>query len=180
MPLRVLTHKSNAMNFFRLIGNALIASVGGFRPVLRGIANGVQDDDAATVGQSVPPVPFAFSTLIEVNDGAISGLFEVLDYEIDVPLSAIQGEEASVEGFVFYLDTQRGSYWGDIQVSVTASELFAVDIKLETIDTTECNSLVVVTIDGETTAGTSHAVEITATGGDHSITRTFTLNIEEE
>jgi len=47
----VLTHKSNAMNFLRLIENALIASVGGFRPILRGFANGEQDDDLATVAQ---------------------------------------------------------------------------------------------------------------------------------
>ena len=38
------------MNIFTLIGNAIISNVG-FRPILRGIANGEQNDDAATVSQ---------------------------------------------------------------------------------------------------------------------------------
>jgi hypothetical protein len=39
------------MSFLSLVQNALIASVGGFRPILRGFAPGVQDDDVATVAQ---------------------------------------------------------------------------------------------------------------------------------
>jgi stress response protein SCP2 len=38
------------MNLFIQLGNAIIANVG-FRPILRNIANGEQDDDAVTVGQ---------------------------------------------------------------------------------------------------------------------------------
>ena len=68
------------MNFFTLIGNALIASVGGFRPVLRGISNGVQDDDAATVGQ-LDPFPYTGDATI---DGTLNIDFtDTLDVVMD-------------------------------------------------------------------------------------------------
>jgi hypothetical protein len=170
------------MNFFRLIENALIASVGGFRPILRGFANGVQDDDLATVGQVnalQPAVPFSFSALLQADQGgAILGTSDILDASYTLPAGAFGG--GSILGWAFYLDTQRGTYWGDIEISVVASEIYDVEIALETMDNTQCNSLVIVAFNDDVAPEAIYTVAVTATGGGHSVTRTFTLNIAAE
>jgi hypothetical protein len=172
------------MSFLSLVQNSLIASVGGFRPILRGLSNGEQDDDVVTLGQMnalQPPVPFSFSVLLQVNQsGAVYGMSDILDAEFTLPAGVFDGEGGSVDGLVFYLDTQRGSYWGGIEVSVAASEIFDIDNKLPTIDLTNCNGLVLVDLNDDVEAGETYTVAVTATGGGHSITRTFTLNIEAE
>ena len=182
--MRVLTHKSNAMNFFRLIENALIASVGGFRPILRGFANGVQDDDLATVAQvnsTVAPIPFSFSAVLALDLGGIAiGLTAVLPGSDTIPAEAIGTGPEQVSGCNLYLDIQRGSYWGDIAISVEASPIFDVDVQLTPIDNTQCNSLVTAVFNDSVVAGEAYTISITATGGGYSITRTFTLNIAEE
>jgi hypothetical protein len=125
------------------------------------------------------PVPFSFSVLLQVDQsGAVLGMSDILDAEFTLPAGVFNGEEGSVDGFVFYLDTQRGSYWGDIVISVAASEILDVDNKLPTIDLTNCNGLVLVDLNDDVEAGETYTVAVTATGGGHSITRTFTLNIE--
>jgi hypothetical protein len=47
------------------------------------------------------------------------------------------------------------------------------------MDTSQCNSLVVVSFNDDAVAGAEYTVDITATGGGHSITRTFQMNIAE-
>jgi hypothetical protein len=133
-----------------------------------------------TIDQAIPPVPFAFSALVQTDTSAsgISGFNSMLDVADEVPADIFG--EGGVLGFVFYLDTQRGAYWGDIVISVQASEIFDVDILLATIDNTQCNSLVTADFNDSVVAGEAYTVSITATGGEHSVTRTFTLNIEEE
>ena len=171
------------MSFLSLVQNALIASVGGFRPILRGFAPGEQDDDVVTVGQmnsAVAPVPFSFSALVQLDQGgSILGVSDVLDAEYTLPASVFGNEPGQVAGFAFYLDTQRGSYWGDIAISVVASEILDVDNKLPTIGQSNCNGLVLVSLNDNVEAGETYTVAVTATGGGHSIARTFTLNIEE-
>ena len=180
----MLTHKSNAMNFLRLIENALIASVGGFRPILRGFANGVQDDDLATVAQvnsTVAPIPFSFSAVLALDiDGVLNGLSAVLPNSETVPAEAIGTGPGQISRLNFYIDVQRGSYWGGIAISVEASPIFDIAIELTPIDNTQCNSLVTADFNDSAVAGEAYTVSITATGGGHSITRTLTLNIEEE
>jgi hypothetical protein len=169
------------MSFLTKIGNALIANVG-FRPILRGFANGEQDDDLATVGQVnalQPPVPFSFSALLQPDQGgAVNGISIILDAAIELPAEVFGGSGSGIVGFIFYIDTQRGSYWGDIEISVAASEIYDVEIALETIDNTQCNSLVIVNFNDDVVPEATYTVAITATGGGSSITRTFTLTIE--
>jgi len=171
------------MNFIlqkggRLIPEKVLVRIGGIAPA-------VFPDEAVTKEQlddAIPPVPFAFSALFQVG-GALSdvgGIGEILDFEVTTPIETIA--EGEFDGFTVYLDTQRGSYWGEISISVVASDedVFTATVKLATLNNTQCNSLVSVSIDDSAAiAGESYTLAITATGGTHSITRTFTLNIEE-
>lgn len=126
------------------------------------------------------PVPFAFSALFQVGSSLsdVGGMGEMLDFEsTNTPAGLAPGE---FDGFTVYLDTQRGSYWGDISISVVASDddVFTADVKLSTLDATQCNSLVSVSIDGSAASeDETYTLAITASGGGHSITRTFTLNV---
>jgi hypothetical protein len=174
---------NQAMSFLSLVQNALIASVGGFRPILRGFSPGAQDDDVATVGQVnalQPPVPFSVSVSLEQDfSGSISGLITILPETVEVPLATIGTGEGQISGFNFYVDTQRGSYWGDLTVTINQSGVFTSEAVLPVMDTSQCNSIVQTDISGEPEEGESYFVSITVSGGGHSITRTFTLNIEE-
>lgn len=123
-----------------------------------------------------PPVPFSFSALGQADSGgAVNGISFMLpgSFELD---AAIIGD--MLTGFVIYLDTQRGTYWGDITISVTANAIYDVTIALPTIDATQCNSLVQLEFNGAASAGQSYPFTITATGGDFSISRTFTLTTD--
>ena len=125
---------------------------------------------------ALPPVPFTFSALIQPDSGgAINGINFILPYSFEVD-AAIIGD--TLTGFVVYLDTQRGTYWGDIDISVNANAIYDVTIDLPTIDNTQCNSLVQLVLKGEASAGQSYPFTITATGGDFSISRTFTLTTD--
>jgi hypothetical protein len=126
------------------------------------------------VETTVAPVPFSFSSLIQVNDSSaiLSGPFDLLDFEFNTTAG-----EFDVTGFVFPLSIHRGSFLGSIGISVEASEIFDVDIKLTTIDTTQCASVVSVELNDDVVAGQSYTVAITATGDGHTVTRTFTINI---
>lgn len=129
---------------------------------------------------AIAPVPFAFSALFQVGAslGDVGGMGEMLDFEATTTIASLAPGE--FDGFTVYLDTQRGSYWGDISISVVASDedVFTSDVKLSTLDGTQCNSLVSVSIDGSAaSADETYTLAITASGGGHSITRTFTLNV---
>lgn len=129
---------------------------------------------------AVAPVPFAFSALFQVGSSLsdVGGMGEMLDFESTNTIASLA--EGEFDGFTVYLDTQRGSYWGDIIISVVASDedVFTSDVKLSTLDGTQCNSLVSVSIDGSAvSAEETYTLAITASGGGHSITRTFTLNV---
>jgi len=125
-----------------------------------------------------PPVPFSFSAVVSFDTGVVTyGLGFVLPYSLELPAAAIP---ADLSGFVIYLDTQRGSYWGDIAISVSASSIYDTEVQLTPIDNTQCNSLVFAEFNDSVAAGAEYTISITATGGGHSITRTFTLNIEAE
>lgn len=122
---------------------------------------------------ALPPVPFTFSALVQPDaGGAINGINYILPYSFEVD-AAIIGD--MLNGFLIYIDTQRGTYWGDITISVSANAIYDVIIGLETIDTTQCNSLVYLGFNGPASAGQSYPFTITATGGDFSISRTATL-----
>ena len=128
-----------------------------------------------------PPVPFSVSVSLEQDfSGSISGLITILPETVEVPLAAIGTDEGQVSGFNLYVDTQRGSYWGDLTVTINESEVFTSEAVLPVIDTSQCNSIVQTDISGEPEAGESYFVSITVSGGGHSITRTLTLNIEPE
>jgi hypothetical protein len=121
----------------------------------------------------MPSVPFAFSALAQLDQGgAVNGISFMLPSSAQVAHTAI-GD--TIDGFVVYLDTQRGTYWGDITISVTANAIYDVTIGLATIDVTQCNSLVQLLFNGAASAGQSYPFTITATGGDFSISRTFTI-----
>jgi hypothetical protein len=129
---------------------------------------------------AVLPVPFAFSALFQVGSSLsdVGGMGEMLDFEATITIANLA--EGEFDGFTVYIDTQRGSYWGDISISVVASDedVFTSDVKLNTLDGTQCNSLVSVSIDGDAVAeDETYTLAITASGGGHSITRTFTLNV---
>ena len=123
--------------------------------------------------EGMPSVPFTFSALVQPDaGGAINGINYILPYSFEVD-AAIIGD--TLTGFVVYLDTQRGTYWGDITISVTANAIYDVTIALPTIDNTQCNSLVELLFNDSASAGQSYPFTITATGEDFSISRTFTL-----
>lgn len=125
------------------------------------------------VVEGMPSVPFTFSVLGQADaGGAINGISFMLpgSFEVD---AAIIGD--TLNGFVVYLDTQRGTYWGDIDITVTANAIYDATIALSPIDATQCNSLVQLQFNGAASAGQSYSFTITATGGDFSISRTFTL-----
>lgn len=125
---------------------------------------------------ALPPVPFTFSALVQPDaGGAINGINYILPNSGLIPHTLI-GD--GLDGFVIYLDTQRGTYWGDITISVTANAIYDVTIALPTIDNTQCNSLVELLFNGAGSAGQSYPFTITATGGDFSISRTFTLTTD--
>ena len=160
---------------------------------LGGIAPGVLEDEAVTKAQldaagggGGAPVPFAFSALLEIDGGLspvsegnvqATGIMAMLPFTLEVPKYLFENE---IRGFVFYLDTQRGSYWGDIVISVDAPPIFTVDIKLATIGTTECNSLVVALVNSEPVVGETYTLTVTASAGDFAITRTLTITVAEE
>jgi hypothetical protein len=126
--------------------------------------------------EGMPSVPFTFSALIQpVIGNAINGINQILPYSIEIPHTII-GD--TLDGYAVYLDTQRGTYWGDITISVTANAIYDVTIALPTIDNTQCNSLVELLFNGAASAGQSYPFTITATGGDFSISRTFTLTTD--
>jgi hypothetical protein len=117
------------------------------------------------VVEGLPPVPFAFSALAQLDaGGAVNGISIMLPGDAEVDYTLI-GD--TLTGLVIYLDTQRGTYWGDIT---------NVSIALETIDATQCNSLVYLSFTGTAETDTAYAATITATGGDFSISRTITIN----
>lgn len=158
----------------------------GGRWKLGGIAPAEAFDEAVTKGQfdeAQPTVPFAFSALFEIGNqiGETSGLSGILPLTIEAGEAANWGPDPDLQstGLTFYLDTQRGTYWGDIAISVQASAIFNVSVKLETIDTSQCNSLVVVSFNDNAVAGEEYTVAITASGGGHEVTRTFQMNIAE-
>tara|TARA_R110000868_G_scaffold378834_1_gene644469 strand:- start:14 stop:493 length:480 start_codon:yes stop_codon:yes gene_type:complete len=125
------------------------------------------------VVEGLPSVPFSFSALGQGDkDGVISGLSQILPISLQLPAEILETE---VKGFLVYLDTQRGTYWGDIVISVDAPLIYDVDIKLETLDVTQCNSLVSLILNGTVEPDTEYSFTITATGGDFSISRTATI-----
>jgi hypothetical protein len=126
------------------------------------------------VVEGLPPVPFAFSALAQLDaGGAVNGISIMLPGDAEVDYTLI-GD--TLTGLVIYLDTQRGTYWGDITISVDADPIYNVSIALETIDATQCNSLVYLSFTGTAETDTAYAATITATGGDFSISRTITIN----
>lgn len=137
-------------------------------------------DEAVTKAQldAIAPVPFSFSSLVQLDQGgSILGVSDVLDAEYTLSVGVFGNEPGKIAGFAFYLDTQRCSYWGDIVISVVASEIYDVDNKLPTIDQSNCNGLVLVEFNDTVEADETYTVAVTATGGGHSITRTFTINV---
>lgn len=121
-----------------------------------------------------PTVPFSFSALGQYDaGGAVNGISFMLPMEGEVDYTLI-GD--TLTGLVIYLDIQRGTYWGDIVISVDADPIYNVGIALETLDATQCNSLVSFSFTGTAETDTAYAATITATGGDFSISRTFTIN----
>ena len=123
--------------------------------------------------EGMPSVPFTFSALVQPDaGGAINGINYILPHSFEVD-AALIGD--MLTGFVIYLDTQRGTYWGDIDISVNANAIYDVTIALPTIDNTQCNSLVELLFNGAASAGEDYSFTITATGEDFSISRTFTL-----
>jgi hypothetical protein len=168
------------MSFLSLAQNALIASVGGFRPILRGFAPGTQDDDVATVAQVNAvraTVPFSASVSLElILDGSVEGMSNMLDVVEEFAVGVFS-DPVNLSGFTLYIDTQRGSYWGDITVAVNASEILDVTIIKPTIDQTECNSLVLTTLNDTPLADSEITIEVVISGGGHSITRTLTVNV---
>ena len=123
---------------------------------------------------ALPPVPFSFSALGQYDaGGAVNGISFMLPMEGEIDYTII-GD--TINGFVIYLDTQRGTYWGDIVISVDADPIYNVGIALETLDATQCNSLVSFSFTGTAETDTAYVATITATGGDFSISRTFTIN----
>jgi hypothetical protein len=126
--------------------------------------------------EGMPSVPFAFSALAQSDAGGyVSGLTFIGPGSLELDAAQIGSGEGQLDGFVIYLDTQRGTYWGDITISVTANAIYDVTIGLATIDVTQCNSLVQLLFNGAASAGQSYPFTITATGGDFSISRTFTI-----
>jgi len=125
------------------------------------------------VVEGMPSVPFTFSALGQGDkDNFITGLSNIFPVSIQLPAEIFETE---VKGFMVYLDTQRGTYWGDIVISVDAPPIYDVDIKLETLDATQCNSLVSLILNGTVEPDTDYSFTITATGGDFSISRTATI-----
>ena len=123
---------------------------------------------------ALPPVPFAFSALAQYDaGGTLTGMSFMLPGGGEINYTTI-GD--TLNGFVIYLDTQRGTYWGDITISVDADPIYNVSIALETIDATQCNSLVYLSFNNTAETDTAYAATITATGGDFSISRTVTIN----
>jgi hypothetical protein len=123
--------------------------------------------------EGMPSVPFTFSALVQPDQGgAVNGINYILPSSFEIAHTLI-GD--GLDGFVVYLDTQRGTYWGDITISVSANAIYDVTIALSTIDNTQCNSLVQLLFNGAGSAGQSYPFTITATGGGFSISRTFTL-----
>jgi hypothetical protein len=158
----------------------------GGRWKLGGLLPAESFDEAVTKGQfddAQPTVPFAFSALFEIGNqfAETSGLSGILPLTIEAGGAENWGTDPETQntGLTFYLDTQRGTYWGDIEITVEASEIFDVSIKLATMDTSQCNSLVVVSFNDNAVADTEYTVSITASGGDHSVTRIFQMNIAE-
>lgn len=128
------------------------------------------------VVEGMPPVPFAFSALAQSDAGGyVSGLTFIGPGSLELDAAQIGSGEGQLTAFVVYLDTQRGTYWGDITISVSANAIYDVTIALPTIDATQCNSLVTLAFNGAASAGQSYPFTITATGGGLSISRTFTL-----
>lgn len=126
------------------------------------------------VVEGMPSVPFSFSALGQYDaGGAINGISFMLPGGGEVDYTFI-GD--MLTGLVIYLDIQRGTYWGDIVISVDADPIYIVDIALETLDATQCNSLVYLSFTGTAETNTAYAATITATGGDFSISRTVTIN----
>ena len=126
---------------------------------------------------AIAPVPFAMSVSFEFDAGGIvSGLQNMLDKTVTFPVSTFS-EPTALAGFVLYIDMLRGSYWGDISISVSAPETVDVTIAKPVVDMTECNSLVVTAFNELPVADDEIVIAVTATGGGHSITRTFTINV---
>jgi hypothetical protein len=126
------------------------------------------------VVEGLPSVPFAFSALNQFDSGGfVNGMSFMLPGGAEVDYTLI-GD--TLIGLVIYLDIQRGTYWGDIVISVDADPIYNVSIALETLDATQCNSLVYLSFTGTAETDTAYAATITATGGDFSISRTITIN----
>lgn len=126
---------------------------------------------------AIAPVPFSASVCVElIVDGLVEGMSNMLDAVEEFPVSVF-GDPSNLQGFVLYIDTQRGSYWGDITVAIKASEILDVEVVKPTIDQTECNSLVVTRLNDTPLADSTITVEVVISGGGHSITRTLTVNV---
>ena len=127
------------------------------------------------VVEGAPSVPFSFSALGQFDAGGFTnGMSFMLPGGGEVNYTHI---EDTILGLVIYLDIQRGTYWGDITISVDADPIYNVGIALETIDATQCSSLVYLSFTGgNAETDTAYAATITATGGDFSISRTVTIN----
>jgi hypothetical protein len=127
---------------------------------------------------ALPPVPFSFSALAQSDAGGyVAGLTFIGPGSLELDAAQIGSGEGQLTAFVVYLDTQRGTYWGDIDISVTADAIYDVTIALPTIDATQCNNLVTLAFNGAASAGQSYPFTITAESGkDFSISRTFTIN----
>ena len=83
------------MSFLSLAQNALIASVGGFRPILRGFAPGVQDDDVVTFGQmNNQSIESSTSNLFIQSTALPAGV----DVTVPTHYNAIAYGEYTVEG----------------------------------------------------------------------------------
>lgn len=152
----------------------------GGRFKLGSLAPAEEFDEAVTKGQLdaiTPAVPFSASASLElIVDGSIEGMSNMLDAVEEFAVGTFSAP-VNLTGFTIYIDTQRGSYWGDITVAVNASEILDVEIVKPTIDQTECNSLVVTTLNDTPLEDSTITVDVVISGGGHSITRTLTINV---
>jgi hypothetical protein len=103
------------------------------------------------------------------------GMDFMLDRAFELPVGTFGPN--NVNGFVFYIDTQRGSYWGGIAISCTHPGTLESSIAKTTVDQSECNSLVTLSFTEFPEADDEIVIAVTATGGGHSITRTLTINV---
>ena len=125
---------------------------------------------------AISPIPFAMSVTYQIlRNNELSGAEGMLDLVAELT----EGElgEGGIQGFSFYMDIQRGSYWGDIEVTITHPETVDSAVAKETIDVSECNSYIASAFNEAPVADDEIIIAITASGGGHSITRTLTINV---